>query len=207
MSQGLGFIHRYIPPKDPKSTQTLLLLHGTAGNEESLLSIADIISPDSAVLSPRGQILENGMPRFFRRHSEGLFDIEDLHLRTRELAIFIQDSIKEYNRDSNKLITVGYSNGANIASSLILTYPGLITEAALYHPMVPYIPDNIPDLSNTRVLITAGTNDPIVSVDETNKLYNLYVACGAIVEIFWHDMGHNLTRKELYETKRFLSYS
>ncbi len=207
MSQGLGFIHKYIPPKDPKSTQTLLLLHGTAGNEESLLPICDLISPDSAVLSPRGQILENGMPRFFRRHSEGVFDIEDLHLRTREMAKFIQDSIKVYNLDSNKFITAGYSNGANIASSLILTYPGLISEAALYHPMVPYIPDNMPELSNTRVLITAGTNDPIVSVDETNKLYDIYAACGASVEIFWHDMGHNLTREELYKTQMFFSYS
>ena len=207
MGNELNHIHRFIPSANPLNDKTLLLLHGTAGNEDSLLPIADIILPESAVLSPRGKVLENGMPRFFRRLSEGVFDLDDMRVRTRELASFIQDSAAFYNTKSNKIIAAGYSNGANIASSVIFTFPGLISKAALYHPMIPYVPETEPDLSGLKVLITAGTNDPIVTEKETRELQDLYEQFGAEVQIFWHDMGHSLTREELHRTKAFLSES
>ena len=203
MVQELNHIHRFIAPADPLNDKTLLLLHGTAGDENSLLPIAEIILPGSSVLSPRGQVLEDGMPRFFRRFSEGVFDLVDMRIRTDELAAFIRESGNAYDIGSNTLFAAGYSNGANIASSLILSYPGLIRKAALYHPMVPFSPEKNPDLSGTHILITAGTNDPIVSVEETARLNDLYNDCGAQVEIFWHDMGHALTKEELYKTRDF----
>jgi len=207
MNQELNFIHKYIPSSDTTNEITLLLLHGTGGNEESFLSIADMILSQAAVLSPRGQILENGMPRFFRRLSEGVFDLPDLKLRTKELAQFIESSAQKYEIASNKVIAVGYSNGANIASSVMFTYPKLISKAVLFHPMIPFVSEMSPDLSDLKVLITAGTNDPIVTREETLELYNLYEQYGARVEIYWHDMGHNLTREELDRTTKFLSES
>ncbi|MEX1000321.1 MAG: alpha/beta hydrolase [Thermodesulfobacteriota bacterium] len=204
MNQELNFTHKYIPSSDPTNKITLLLLHGTGGNEESFLPIADIILPQAAVLSPRGQILENGMPRFFRRLSEGVFDLPDLKLRTKELAEFVNSSAQKYEIASNKVIAVGYSNGANIASSVMFTYPKIISKAVLFHPMIPFVPETSPDLSDLNVLITAGTNDPIVTKEETLELYNLYEQYGALAEIFWHDQGHNLTREEIDKTKNFL---
>jgi len=207
MSEQLNFKHKYIPSSNPNNRNTVLLLHGTGGNEESLVPIVDMILTEAAILSPRGQILENGMPRFFRRIAEGVFDLKDLELRTRELATFIEESSRNYGLESNKIIAVGYSNGANIASSVMLTYPGLISKAALFHPMIPFVPKNSPDLSNTGILITAGTNDPIVSREETLELNKMFQDYGADVEIFWHDSGHNLVREELDKTKNFLSES
>lgn len=207
MGEQLNHVHRFIPSKDPLNDKTLLLLHGTAGNEESLLPVSEFILPNSSVLSPRGQVLENGMPRFFRRLSEGVFDIEDLKLRTHELAEFIKSSAELCDLNLDKIIAAGYSNGANIASSVMLTFPNLISKAALFHPMIPFVPEPGPDLSGTSILITAGTNDPIVRKEETLELCNMYKKYGARVEIYWHDMGHNLTREELDKTKAFLSES
>lgn len=207
MTKALNHVHRYIPSTNPMNNETLLLLHGTAGNEDSLLPVAHIILPESSVLSPRGNVLENGMPRFFKRHSEGVFDLDDLRARSADLAVFIRDAARIYNIESNEFIAAGYSNGANIASSVIFSYPGLISKAALFHPMIPFVPETEPDLSNLQVLITAGTNDPIVTKQETQDLSDMYERFGARVSIFWHDMGHSLTREELYRTKAFLSES
>jgi phospholipase/carboxylesterase/glyoxalase family protein len=207
MSEQLNFKHKYVPSSDPPKGKTVLLLHGTGGNEESLIPIVEMVLPDAAILSPRGQIMENGMPRFFRRIAEGVFDLEDLKFQTQELAIFIEAASKTYGIESNEVIALGYSNGANIASSVMLTYPELISKAALFHPMIPFVPENPPDLSNTGILITAGTNDPIVSREETLELNNMFQDYGAEVEIFWHDSEHNLTREELDKTKNFLSES
>jgi len=207
MNQVLNFKHKYIPSSDPTNQNTVLLLHGTGGNEENLVPIVEMILPDAAILSLRGQILENGMPRFFRRIAEGVFDLEDLKFRTQELAIFIERASQRYGLLSNKVIAVGYSNGANIASSVMLTYPGLISEAALFHPMIPFVPENPPDLSKTKILITAGTNDPIVNPEETLELHKMFEDYGAEVEVFWQDNGHNLTREEIEKTTNFLSSS
>jgi phospholipase/carboxylesterase len=204
MIQSLNLIHKYIPSKDSSNHYTLLLLHGTGGNENSLIPISEIILPGAAVISLRGNTIENGMPRFFRRISEGVFDLEDLKVRTKELAKFIEDSSMKYGINSNNVVAVGYSNGANIALSVILSHPGLISKAVLYHPMIPFVPASSPDLSGTNILITAGTNDPIVDSEETNNLYAMLKSYGANIEIYWHDIGHNLTREEISRTKEFL---
>lgn len=202
-----GFTHLYKPSSDPLNEKTILLLHGTGGDEESLLPVADFLMPHASVLSPRGRVLENGMPRFFKRHAEGVFDMEDLRIGTRELAGFIELSSVEYGIDPDDLIAAGYSNGANIASSVIFSYPGLLKTAVLFHPMIPFIPETPPDLSGTKVLITAGRNDPIVTVEETERLAALYRDCSAAVDLFWHNSGHSLTRGELEAAKSFLSES
>ncbi|HSC33706.1 MAG TPA: alpha/beta hydrolase [Thermodesulfobacteriota bacterium] len=201
------FIHIYIPPADISIDETLLLLHGTGGDEESLVPVAGRILPGAGILSPRGKVLESGMPRFFRRLSEGVFDLEDLRLRTGELAEFIIRASEIYSLDRGKLTAVGYSNGANIAASILLTYAGVIPNAVLFHPMVPFIPESLPDLSGTDVLITAGTNDPIVSPEGTEDLAELLKKAGALVEVFWQGNGHNLTRDEITAAKSFLSES
>ena len=201
------FVHIFVPPSDPESTSTLLLLHGTGGDEESLVPIAVRILPGAGILSPRGKVLENGMPRFFRRFSEGVFDLEDLRVRTRELAEFISKASEIYSFDRNKLIAAGYSNGANIAASVLLSFSGVIPFAVLFHPMVPFVPDVLPDLSGTDVLITAGTNDPIVSPEGTENLAALLKEAGASVDVFWQENGHNLTRDEINAAKSFLRKS
>lgn len=207
MNRDLEFIHRFVPSSGSSNTKTLLLLHGTGGDEDSLLPIADLLLPGSAVLSPRGRVTENGMPRFFRRFSEGVFDLDDLRVKTQELAGFVKDAFQAYGLDRDKLIAAGYSNGANIAASLILSFPDLIKTAVLFHPMVPFIPEQPPDLSGTGILITAGTNDPIVSSEESERLRELFEDYGAGVKLFWHDRGHTLTREELNVAKYFLSES
>jgi predicted esterase len=201
------FVHIYVPPADPESASILLLLHGTGGDEESLVPLAERILPGAAILSPRGKVLENGMPRFFRRFSEGVFDLDDLRVRTLELAEFISKASEIYSFDRNKLIAAGYSNGANIAASILLTYSGVIPVAVLFHPMVPFVPDVLPDLSGAEILITAGTNDPIVSPEGTENLAGLFREAGARVSISWHDRGHNLSREEITAAKSFLRES
>lgn len=207
MSIEPAFVHIYIPPADISIDDTLLLLHGTGGDEESLVPVAGSILPGAGILSPRGKVLENGMPRFFRRLSEGVFDLEDLRLRTAELTEFIIRASEIYSLDRGNLTAVGYSNGANIAASILLTYAGVIPNAVLFHPMVPFIPESLPDLSGTDVLITAGTNDPIVGPEGTEDLAGLLKKAGARVEVFWQGNGHNLTRDEINAAKSFLSES
>src|SRR5215203_453737 len=166
--QQLGFIHRFIPsnrkeakPKTPLAT--LLLLHGTGGNEEDLIPLGHEIAPEAAILSPRGKVLEAGMPRFFRRLAEGFFDIEDLKFRTHELAQFVEKASKVYGFDLRYVVSIGYSNGANIASSLLLLRPEIISSAVLFRAMVPFMPEKVPDLTTKNIFMGAGEYDPIVS--------------------------------------------
>ena len=145
---------------------TLILLHGTGGTERDLLPLAEMISPDSSVLSIRGNVLENGMPRYFRRLREGVFDEEDLIFRTKELFEFLNDAAAQYEIDRGNFVAVGYSNGANIAASLLFHYENALRGAILHHPMVPRRGISLPDLSNVPVFIGAGKNDPICSPEE-----------------------------------------
>ncbi|MEW6145868.1 MAG: alpha/beta hydrolase [Thermodesulfobacteriota bacterium] len=198
------FVHIYIPPENPSAGNTLLLLHGTGGDEESMVPLAESILPGAGILSPRGKVLENGMPRFFRRFAEGVFDLEDLRFRTAELADFIFKASETYSFDRDKLVAAGYSNGANIAASVLLTYSGVIPYAVLFHPMVPFVPESLPDLSVACVLITAGRNDPIVSPGDTENLARLLKEAGARVDVFWQENGHSLTREEITAARSFL---
>jgi predicted esterase len=198
------FVHIYIPPENPSAGNTLLLLHGTGGDEESMVPLAEGILPGAGVLSPRGKVLEDGMPRFFRRFAEGVFDLEDLRFRTAELAEFIIKASEAYSFDRNMLAAAGYSNGANIAASVLLTYSDVFHYAVLSHPMVPFVPERLPDLSGARVLITAGRRDPIVSPGDTENLARLLKEAGARVDVFWQENGHSLTREEITAAKSFL---
>jgi len=176
---------------------TLLLLHGTGGNELDLLPIAGMIDEEASVLSVRGNVLENGMPRFFRRLAEGVFDIEDLIFRTKELNEFLDESAVKYGFDRHNVIAVGYSNGANIAASLLFHYQNALKGAILHHPMVPRKGIELPDLTGTPVFIAAGTNDPICSPSESEELQSLLEKANAKVELHWENRGHQLTLQEV----------
>lgn len=193
MTDDLGFVHRW----EPGSETTLLLLHGTGGDESDLLPLGHVLAPGAALLSPRGQVLENGMPRFFRRLAMGVFDVEDLKVRTDDLARFVEAAAGHYGFDLARTIAVGYSNGANIGASLLLSRPGLITAAALLHAMVPFQPDEVPGLAGTRVLITGGMEDPMIPLDQTHELAEILKKGGADVELSLAPGGHQLTNLEV----------
>jgi phospholipase/carboxylesterase len=176
---------------------TLLLLHGTGGNELDLLPLAGRIDDEASVLSVRGNVLENGMPRFFRRLAEGVFDIEDLIFRTKELNDFLDEAAVKYGFDRNNVIAVGYSNGANIAASLLFHYQNALKSAILHHPMVPLRGIELPDLSGKSVFIAAGTNDPICPPAESEELQSLLKNANAKVELHWENRGHQLTLQEV----------
>lgn len=180
---------------------TLLLLHGTGGTERDLLPLAEMISPSSNVLSVRGNVLENGMPRFFRRLAEGVFDIEDLVFRTKELQGFLDEAAIKYEFDRSKVIAIGYSNGANIAGSLLFHYENALQGAILFHPMVPRRGVSLPSLTGIPVFIGAGNNDPICPPQETHDLTALLQDAGADVQLYWHSFGHQLTRNEVDAAK------
>jgi phospholipase/carboxylesterase len=172
MSADLGFTHRYLPGED-EASPTLLLLHGTGGNEEDLVPLGETLAPDAAFLSPRGKVSEYGAPRFFRRLAEGVFDHEDLLFRTHELAEFVEAASEEYGFDPSKMVAVGYSNGANVAASTILLHPGLLRAAVLFRAMVPFEPDLTPDLSGMPVFLAAGRMDRMIPPDNTQRLADI----------------------------------
>ena len=176
---------------------TLLLLHGTGGNERDLIPLANLIDPTASYLSVRGNVLENGMPRFFRRLAEGVFDIEDLVFRTKELNDFLDEAAEKYDFDRNNIVAIGYSNGANIAGSLLFHYQDALKGAILHHPMVPRTGIELPDLTGTKVFIGAGTNDPICPQEESVELKELLEKAKASVDIHWENRGHQLTMTEV----------
>ena len=202
----LGFIHRFIPPHSnaKESKQTLLLLHGTGGTEDDLIPLGNELAPNASILSVRGRVLENGMPRFFRRLGEGVFDLEDLKMRTDELAEFITKSSSKYMFDEKRIIAVGYSNGANIAASLLLRRPESLAGAILFRAMVPYSPNVMPDLSNKSIILLEGLYDPIVSTAEAQRLLEIFTNAQSNVTLKWQDSGHNLTNEDIIAAKKWL---
>lgn len=180
---------------------TLLLLHGTGGTEHDLIGLAKEIDPAANILSVRGQVMEQGMPRFFRRIAEGVFDMEDLRFRTDELWAFIQTAAEEYGFDLSKVVAVGYSNGANIAGNLLFRHRRSLAGAILHHPMVPDREAVIPDLAGVYVWIGAGTNDFMCSPEESKELENLLTKAGASVRVEWFEYGHQLTMSEVQAAK------
>lgn len=214
----LDFIHRFIPPnkisrartrekvtREKTVFTTLLLLHGTGGNEDEMIHLGQQIAPEAAILSPRGKVLENGMPRFFRRLAEGVFDIEDLKFRTYELADFVEEASKVYGFDLRHVVALGYSNGANIAASELLLRPAILSSAVLFRPMVPLIPELLPDLSTKHVFISAGLHDPIVPGQQTQNLFNLFKKAGLTdISINWQNSGHELILEEIRKARDWL---
>lgn len=185
-----AFQHAYLSGSGPR---TLLLLHGTGGNENDLLPLGRSLDPEAHLLSPLGRVRENGMPRFFRRLAEGVFDEEDLFHRTHELADFVEAVLAERNLSRSDLVAVGYSNGANIAASLLLLRPEVLSGAILLRAMVPLVPNVLPDLGGRRVLISSGRHDPLVPAKNAGRLASLLRNSGAEVTHHWEDTGHGLT--------------
>ena len=201
MTTDLNFIHQLIPGS---SDRTLLLLHGTGGDEHEFVPIGREIDPAAALLSPRGQVSENGHLRFFRRLAEGVFDLDDLKRRTDDLADFIEAAARHYGFDLSKLVAVGYSNGANIAASVLLQRPGILRTAIMLRAMVPFEPEKVPDLAGVRAWIAGGKQDDIIPPQDTQRLADLLSSAGAEVTTHFFDAGHSLTNFELVLAQRWL---
>jgi predicted esterase len=195
------FIHEFVPGT---SNRTLLLLHGTGGNERDLIPLGRELDPNAALLSPRGKVLENGMPRFFRRLAEGVFDLEDLKNRTNELADFVAAAAEHYGFAADKVVAVGYSNGANTAASVLLLRPEILSAAVLFRAMVPLVPDTQPNLDSVRVWIGAGTGDPIIPTSESKRLAELLRSAGADVTIRFVRAGHGLVNDDIITARDWL---
>jgi predicted esterase len=190
---------------DKQSPRTLLLLHGTGGDENDLLPLGESLDPHANLLSPRGKVLENGSARFFKRLAEGIFDREDLKIKSQELDKFIIEASKKYDFSLKDLIAVGYSNGANIALHLLTENPNIITTAILFRPISAALPDTINNLSSSRILILSGLLDPLTKPEDADFLTKTLSEKGATVETKKIPAGHGLTPQDLEHAKTWLS--
>lgn len=189
------FIHRWIPSQDERGV--LLVLHGTGGDENDLIPLARAVAPGAALLSLRGRVSENGMPRFFRRLAEGIFDEPDLRRQAADMAVFLRQAAQAYAFSLDSLYALGYSNGANIASAVMLLHPGVIHGAKEQRPMVPLEPDSLPDLTGAPVWMSSGRRDPIVPVQNAARLAQIFGQAGARVSHVWQPGGHELAPGEV----------
>jgi predicted esterase len=201
--QDLGFAHVIEPGP---SADTLLLLHSTGGDEHQLVGLGRQLAPRATLLSPRGKVLENGLiRRFFARNSALELDIPDLLTRTDELAEFVQSAVGAYELEPDRVIALGYSNGANIAVSMLLRHPALLAGAALLRPTLPYEPDTRPALDGARVLVASGSHDPYAAAGATQRLVEVLRGAGADVSFELADTGHELLEADLVATQRWLT--
>lgn len=205
MTDDLGFIHRFLPAEDSSHGETLVVLHGTGGDENDLIGIGQAIAPGAAIVSPRGNVLEAGAARFFKRLAEGVFDPKEVRSRAEELARFIRGAVVTYRLDSSRVFALGYSNGANIASTVMLVEPGILQGALLFRPMLVYEPSEKSDLTGSAVFISAGRMDPIVPVASVERLAELFESTHAEVTLKWQLAGHNLVPSEVREAADWLA--
>ncbi|MEK9281977.1 alpha/beta hydrolase [Bradyrhizobium sp. ISRA442] len=189
-----SFVYRFEPASSAGSAP-LLLLHGTGGDENDLLGLGRMISPGSALLSPRGRVLEHGMPRFFRRLAEGVFDEEDVRRRALELGAFVDDARERYGIAAP--VAVGFSNGANIAAALLLLKPEVLAGAVLLRAMVPLSDPPKAELKGKPVLLLSGQGDPIVPATNSARLAALLSEAGASVTHKVLPAGHQLTQADV----------
>ncbi|WP_428032651.1 alpha/beta hydrolase [Ancylobacter sp.] len=200
----LSFVHRF-EPATRQDVAPLLLLHGTGGDENDLIPLGDMIAPGAALLSPRGKVLEGGMPRFFRRLREGVFDEDDVRARAAELAAFIAEARAAYGLAAP--IAVGFSNGANIAAALLLTQPKVLAGAILIRAMVPLAVPPAADLAGKRVLLLSGATDPIVPENNAVRLAGQLRAAGADLDHRTLPAGHGLSQGDLTLARAWLQAS
>jgi phospholipase/carboxylesterase len=205
MTDDLGFIHRFLPAEDSSQGETLVVLHGTGGDENDLIGIGQAIAPGAAIVSPRGNVLEAGAPRFFKRLAEGVFDPKEVRSRAEELARFIRGAVITYRLDPARVFALGYSNGANIASTVMLVEPGILQGAILFRPMLVYEPSEKSDLTGSAVFISAGRMDPIVPVASVERLAELFASTHAEVTLKWQLAGHSLVPSEVREAADWLA--
>lgn len=201
----LGFDHRYIAGEGKLSGLALLLLHGTGGDGDSLLQLGYTLAPGATLLSPAGKVREGDSRRFFRRMAEGVFDQEDLALRTRELGEFVRDAADAYQLDRHRIVAIGYSNGANIASSLMLRQPGALAGAVLFRPMVPFTPEPAALLSGVPVLICAGERDPLLPAGDTERLAAIFRSADADVTVHLERGGHELAMGDVVTARDWIA--
>jgi phospholipase/carboxylesterase len=201
----LELVHRFVTGEGRAASTTLLLLHGTGGDENDLLPLGASLLPGAAILSPRGAVRERGMPRFFARLSEGVFDLEDLAARTEQLIRFVNGAIVKYSIDAHRIVAVGFSNGANIAASVLLTEAGILQGAVLIRAMVPFEPARPVALGGTPVLLLSGQWDPIATPEQARRLEQLLANAGAAPTLTFFDAGHELTRGDIAAAASFLA--
>lgn len=194
----LELVHRFDAGKGTTANTTLVLLHGTGGDENDMVPLAASLLPGAAVLSPRGAVREGGMPRFFRRIAPGVFDLEDLAVRTQQMIRFVRGAVAKYELDPARTIAVGLSNGANIAASVLLTESGIFSHAVLFRAMVPFEPTKAVQLGGTPVLIASGEWDPIATPEQARRLETLLAAAGATPTLSFFDAGHELSRGDVF---------
>ena len=197
--------HVFLAAEGEPSGPPLLLLHGTGGDEHDLLPLREPLSPNAAVLSVRGTVLENGMPRFFRRLREGVFDEDDLRRRADELADFVRAASTAYGIEARSLVAVGFSNGANIASAVLLQRPNVLAGAVLFAAMVPYAEPPTADLAGVPVIISNGERDGMIPAAMTEQLIGQFRDRGASVTALPHRGGHSIDQSALPEIRRILS--
>jgi len=197
-----GHVHRYLPGT---SGATLLLLHGTGGNEDDLLPLGRELAPEANLLSPRGAVLEQGMPRFFRRLALGVFDQEDLVHRAADLAAFVGAAAARYGFDPGRVFALGYSNGANIAAALMLLHPEVLAGGVLLRPVLPLEPPATPELAGVSVLLAAGRDDPYAPHEQVEALAARLRDGGAEVELAWRETGHGLVPSDLHHAGAWLA--
>ncbi|MBA2686094.1 MAG: alpha/beta hydrolase [Gemmatimonadaceae bacterium] len=204
-STDLELVHRFTTGEGANAGTTLLLLHGTGGDENDLVPLGESLLPGAAILSPRGAVSERGAPRFFKRLAEGVFDLEDLALRTQQLIRFVNGAVEKYEIDSAKLIAVGFSNGANIAASVLLTGPTLFSAAILFRAMVPFEPRTPAKLPGTPVLLSSGEWDPIATPEQARRLQSLLTTAGAVATINFFNAGHEITNDDVLDAAHFIA--
>jgi predicted esterase len=204
MPGAVGDVHRFVPGATA-AAPTLVVLHGTGGDENDLLPLARELAPAASLLAPRGPVSEHGMPRFFRRLAVGVFDLEDLARRTAELGAFVRASAARYGFDPARVWALGYSNGANIAASLLLTEGDTLAGAVLLRPTLPFEPAALPDLAGRAVFVAAGRRDPYAPPASVEALAGHLARAGAEVEVAWSDAAHGLEPEELEAAKRWLA--
>ena len=202
-----SFQHVWLPGTgQTRNAPTFLLLHGTGADERDLLPLGAMLFPGAPLLSPRGRVLENGRScRFFRRLAEGVFDEDDIRLRAAELSTFIDEASARYGFDRSQVISLGFSNGANIAAAMLLLQgKSALAGAALLSPMVPLVPPQLPDLSDVPIFIGAGRQDSLVAPQETERLATLLGDAGASITLHWHPGGHTVTQDEITSARQWL---
>lgn len=185
------------------NSNLLIMLHGTGGDEKSLIEVAKYIDQNASVLGIKGNVSENGINRFFRRFRPGVFDIDNLIEETKNLYGFISEFIKENGFTEDNIVIIGYSNGANILGSMLYHYGKISNGAVLMHPMIPIKKFPVANQNEGKILITSGINDPLVSNSETNELVNILSQAGGEVIHLSFSEGHSLSLTELNEIKKW----
>lgn len=194
----------YVYKENAKGAPVFVLLHGTSGNEESLVGLAEMLNPDYNVLGIRGTVNENGMNRYFKRHGEGQYDWEDLEKRGEELYDFIQKKSDEYAFDLDQVVLVGFSNGSNIAIQMMLKHPKVFKRAALFAPLFPTSVDVDKDFSDLDIFLSLGKGDPIVPIEESRRVIDLFKERKANVTTAWVN-GHSISQEVTLKAKEWLN--